>query len=383
MPEKMTHRERLLRAISHREPDRVPMDLGAHSDSSIHIIAYENLKDYMGITIDQTPPLVSKIMQDVMVDEEVLNALDIDVRGVYPGSPDNSGPGDLEGGVWIDSWGVKRVKPAGSHYYDITPGAPLGGEISISDVVNYPWPDPDDPGITRGIQEQIDHWKATTDCALVARVPAPFIHQSQYMRGFEDWYMDLAADQKLAAALFDAILEVRMAVASNILDVVGPHVDVIMAGDDIGAQNGLQCSPRTYRQLIKPRQKKFFDLVHSKTSAKMLLHTCGSVYPIINDFIEIGVEILNPIQRRAADMDPKKLKAEFGDRLVFWGGVDIQEVMPFGSPDDVRTEIKYLFETLGTGGGWVLSCAHNILPEVPPENIVTLYREAPELTRYS
>jgi len=383
MPKKMTHRERFLRAISHREPDRVPMDLGAHSDSSIHIIAYENLKDYMGIKIEKAPPLVSKIMQDVMVDEEVLDALDIDVRGVYPGGRDNGGTGDLEGGVWIDAWGVKRVKPEGSHYYDITPEAPLGGEITISDIVNYPWPDPDDPGITRGLQEQIDHWKETTDCALVARVPAPFIHQSQYMRGFEDWFMDLAADPKLSGALFDAILEERMTVASNILDVIGPHVDVIMTGDDMGTQNGLQFSPRTYRQLIKPRQKKFFDLVHSKTSAKMLLHTCGSVYPIINDFIEIGVDILNPIQRRAADMDPEKLKAEFGDRLVFWGGIDIQEVMPFGSPDDVRAEITYLFETLGTGGGWVLSCAHNILPEVPPENVATLYREAPKLARYA
>lgn len=381
MPEKMTHRERFLCAISHQEPDRVPMDLGAHSDSSIHILAYERLKDYMGIKIDRTPPLVSRIMQDVMVDDEVLDGLDIDVRGVFPGRRDNSREQDSDGGVWIDAWGVKRVKPEGSYYYDITPEAPLGGEITISDIVNYPWPDPDDPGITRGLQQQIDHWKATTDCALVARVPAPFIHQSQYMRGFEDWYMDLAADPKLAAALFDAILEERMAEASNILDVIGPHVDVVMTGDDIGTQNGLQCSPRTYRQLFKPRQKKFFDLVHSKTPAKMLLHTCGSVYAIIEDFIEIGVDILNPIQRRALDMDPGRLKAEFGDRLVFWGGVDIQEVMPFGSTDDVKAEIKYLFETLGANGGWVLSCAHNILPEVPPENIVTLYREAPNLTR--
>ena len=387
MPEQMTHRERVLRAISHQEADRVPMDLGGHSDSSIHVIAYENLKDYLGIKIDRKPPLVSKIMQDVMVDEEVLDALDIDVRGVYAGttatrSTDHDEADDQQaGGIWVDEWGVKRIRPEGSYYYDVTGEAPLGGEITIADIVNYPWPDPDDPKITLGLEEQIDHWKNTTDCAIVCRVPSPFIHVSQYVRGFEDWFMDLAANQTIAGALFDAILETRMASTARILDIVGPHVDVIMTGDDMGTQGGPQFSPATYRKLIKPRQQKFFELVHSKTPAKMLLHSCGSIYPLINDLIEIGVDILNPIQRRAANMAPEKLKAEFGGKLVFWGGIDIQEVMPFGSPDDVRDEVKYLFETLGDGGGWVLSCAHNILPEVPPENIVTLFRDAPAITR--
>jgi len=383
MQPQLTHRERVLRAINHQEADRVPMDLGSHADSSIHAVAYEQLKAYMGIHIARKPRLVSKIMQDVLVDEEVLTTLDIDVRGIYPGALDDQGHEDPETGEWTDEWGVTRVKPPGAHYYDLKMPAPLSGEITISDIVNYPWPDPHDPGLTRGLKEQVERLKATTDCALVARVPAPFIHQSQYMRGFEDWYMDLAADPKLAGALFDAILDVRLAQATRILDIVGPHIDVVMTGDDMGTQNGLQFSPATYRKLIKPRQKKFFDLVHSKTSAKMLLHSCGSVYSIINDLIEIGVDILNPVQRRAANMDPAKLKAEFGDRLVFWGGVDIQQVMPFGSPDDVRAEVKYLFETLGVGGGWVLSCAHNIQPEVPPQNIVTLFKDAPTLTRYA
>ena len=383
MQKQLNHRERVLRAINHQEPDRVPMDLGAHADSSIHVVAYEQLKAYMGIHIDRKPSLVSKIMQDVLVDEEVLSVLDIDVRGIYPGALDNRGSEDPKTGEWTDEWGVIRTKPPSAHYYDLKMPAPLSGEITISDIVNYPWPDPDDPGLTRGLKQQVEHFKATTDYALVARVAAPFIHQSQYMRGFEDWYMDLAANQKLAGAMFDAILDVRMGMAANILDVVGPYIDVVMTGDDMGTQNGLQFSPATYRKLIKPRQKKYFDMVHSKTSAKMLLHSCGSVYPIIDDLIEIGVDILNPIQRRAADMDPKKLKAEFGDRLVFWGGVDIQQVMPFGSPDDVRAEVKYLFETLGAGGGWVLSCAHNIQPEVPPQNIVTLFKDAPDLTRYT
>lgn len=378
----MTHRERVLKAISFQEPDRVPMDLGSHVDSSIHVVAYEKLAQHLGIEVQWPPKIASKMMQDVEVDDALLTALDIDLRGVFPGALDKSGPDETQDGVWVDEWGVRRVKPEGAHYYDIISPAPLAGDISISDIVNYPWPDPDDPGLTRGLKEQVRHWRETTDCALVLRVPGPFVHQSQYMRGFEDWFMDVAANPTLIGALFDAILEIRMAQATCILDEVGQEVDIVMTGDDMGTQQGLQFSPRAYRQLFKPRQARFFDLVHSKTPAKVLLHSCGSLYPIINDLIEIGVEILNPVQTRARDMEPEKLKREFGNRLVFWGGVDIQEVMPFGSPDDVRAEVKRLFETLGDGGGWVLSPSHNLQPEVPPENIVTLYRDGAHIARY-
>ena len=146
MPQSMTHRERVLQAVSLKEPDRVPMDLGSHLNSSIHMIAYENLKNYMQLLTGRPMTLKSKMMQDVMVDDEILNALDIDVRGVFYGAPDNAGPGDQPDGTWIDEWGVIRAKPEEGYYYDVIPPAPLAGDISLSDIVNYPWPDPDDPG---------------------------------------------------------------------------------------------------------------------------------------------------------------------------------------------------------------------------------------------
>jgi len=377
----MSHKERIMTAVSLKEPDRVPLDLGSHLNCSIHIQGYEDLKDYMGIEIDAMPPLVNKMMQDVKVDEPILQALDIDARGVFAGLPDKGNPDDLKGGQWIDSWGVVRVMPASAHYYDMELPAPLGGEISISDIVNYPWPEPD-PSVAEGLKKQVEHLRSTTDCAIVLNLPSAFVHQSQYMRGFEDWFMDLAAAPKLAGAMFDACLEVKESFARVILDAVGRDVDILLTSDDMGTQQSLMFSPRMYRELFKPRHKKFFDFIRSMSDAPLMMHSCGSISAILDDLIEIGVQILNPVQTRAEGMDPAYLKKEFGDRIAFWGGMDIQNILPFGSPQDVRNEVKHLFETLGEGGGWVLCPSHNIQPEVPPENIVAMYEAGAEVARY-
>ena len=151
----------------------------------------------------------------------------------------------------------------------------------------------------------------------------------------------------------------------------------------MGTQQTLLFSPRTYRKLIKPRHRKYFDLIRGMTDARLLFHSCGSVYSILNDFIEMGVQILNPVQTRAADMDPVKLKREFGDRLAFWGGIDTQEILPFGSTDDVRDHVRHLFETLGEGGGWVLSASPDFQPDAPPQNIAALFKDSPLITQYS
>ena len=378
MADSMTHRERVMRAVSHQEPDRVPMDLGSHVNSSIHSFAYQKLKAALGVDVDKPTGLVSKMMQDVAVQDNVLNVLDIDARGVFHGSCKSQKDDGYE---WIDEWGVARIKPQGAYYYDMV-RAPLAGQITVQDIANYPWPPLDDPAIVRELREQVKHWRATTDCAIVLNVPSAFVHQSQYMRGFEDWFMDLAADPKLAAALIDAILDIRMAWGAQILDAVGQDVDIILTSDDMGTQTGLQFSPRTYRQLLKPRHAKYWDMIHSKTNAPVMLHSCGSIYEIMPDFIDMGIQIINPVQTHAVNMQPEKLKKEFGAHLTFWGGVDIQEVMPFGSPEDVRNEVRYLFETLGKGGGWVLCPAHNLQPEIPPENIIALYQAGRELCRY-
>ncbi|MBI2939269.1 MAG: hypothetical protein HYY04_02435 [Chloroflexi bacterium] len=375
----MTHRERLITALSHREPDRVPLDLGSTRVSSIHVASYEALKRYLGIEAENV--ILDRMMQPVLVDERILQKLDIDTRGVWLGKPDNSADAQLTPTVWRDEWSLLREQPPGTHYYDLVE-SPLAGEITIQDIVDYPWPDPHDPGRTRGLRGRVEHLRQTTDYAIVLNTTSICVHASQYLRGFEEWFTDLVADQKLIGALMDAVLEVNMAIVADALSLVGDLVDVVFTGDDIGHQNGPISSPELYRKLIKPRQRRFFDQIHSLTRAKVLYHTCGDVYLLLGDLIDLGIDAVNPVQVAAKNMDPIRLKKEFGDRMVFWGGIDSQRVLPFGTVADVQREVARRIHELGPGGGYVVNAVHNIQPEVPPENVVTMFDYAREVGHY-
>ena len=194
----LSHRERVIKALSHQEPDRVPFDLGSTMSTSVHVDTYQKLKAHFGV--DAEDVFISKMTQIVAVDESILQALDIDLRGVVTGAPDSSPNIPVGEDGYQDEYGVVRRKPPSSRYYDQVK-CPLSGPISLRDIINFPWPDPSDPGYTRGLREQLRYYRENTDYATVLRLPSPFVMTSQFMRGFEDWYMDLAADKKLAAAI--------------------------------------------------------------------------------------------------------------------------------------------------------------------------------------
>jgi len=375
MAKAMTHRERVLAAVSHKQPDKVPIDLGGTRDSSLVAEAYEKVKKYFGVEAEEK--LCDRMMRVVHVDERILQALDIDTRAVFPGAPTKGLGQELSPRKYRDAWGVVRVHPEGSYYYDQTEFA-LSGEITIHDIAKYPWPDPNDPGLMRGLKERVKWIRENTDGAAVLTLPAPFVHLSQYLRGFEDWFCDIMLNPKRLEALFDAILEVTLQIARNELKEVGQEVDIVICADDLGAQTGLQMSHNKYVQLIKPRHEKFFRQVHEMSPAKLLLHTCGSVARIIDDLIEIGVDILNPVQPSAAGMNPFDLKKKYGSRLAFWGGPDAQKTLPFGSVEDIKKMVEALVEGMGAEGGFILSSCHNIQPDVPLENILALFRHARE-----
>lgn len=368
----MTHRQRVLAALSHQQPDRVPLDLGSTRNSSIVVEGYERLKAHFGIQEENR--LISHMMRVVDVNEEILRALDIDLRGVFPAVPPDIPVGER---MYRDEWGVERVHPPGSFYYDQV-RFPLAGLITLQDIVHYPWPDPSDPIRRKGLKERVKWIHEQADCAAVLNAPSGFVHTSQYLRGFTDWFMDVAADKKLIGTLFDAVLEVSLGICRALLEEVGDQVDVIMASDDLGVQGGLMISPETYRELFKPRHKKYFQLLHDMSPAKVHFHTCGSVAAILEDLIEIGVDVLHPVQVSAAGMNPAQLKAKYGDRLAFWGAVDTQYVLPHGSVAEVEAEVERRIEELGAGGGYVLGAVHNIQPDVPLENILAMYRHARE-----
>jgi uroporphyrinogen decarboxylase len=265
--------------------------------------------------------------------------------------------------------------PEGGFYYDQLK-FPLQGNISVKDILDYPFPDPDDRGWFKNMKNRLNWIRQNTDCAAVVGVPAPFIHFSQYLRGFQDWYMDFIRNPKLLNVLFDAILEVNTRIARNILKEVGTEADIIFVADDIGTQNGLMVSYQHYKKHIHPRLERYFGMIHDLTPAKIHFHSCGSLTTIIEDLIQIGVDILNPVQVRATGMDPIELKKKYGNRLVFWGAIDTQHVLPYENVEEVKKEVERRVEELGKGGGYVLGAVHNIQPDVSAENIAAMFRHA-------
>ena len=375
----LSHRERVLQALSHKEADRVPFDLGGTRNSSIHLAAYEKLKAHLGIKKPTT--LLHKFMQIALPDEEVLKTLDIDFRLAAPGHPDNPQDKPFGEDGYIDEYGVARRKPSRAGYYDLAK-APLAGPITIQDVLKHKFPDGNDPGYTRGLRERMLNLRNNTDYAIVLNLPSAFVHLSQFLRGFEDWFIDLAADQKLAEVLFDACVEHTSAVCTAVLKVGGDLADVVATGDDLGTQHGPIISPEIYRKLFKPRHKQLIATLKKHTKAPVHFHSCGSIYKVLPDLIECGVDVIHPVQVAARDMDSAKLKKEFGDKLAFWGGIDTQHVLPKGTPAEVKEEVKRRLRDFAPGGGYILGAVHNIQADVPPENIIAMYETGKEFGKY-
>lgn len=371
----MTHRERVMAALEHREPDRLPMDVGSARFTGMVKPAYERLCAHLGF--GETGPMVDAMQQIPDMDEQVLRRLDVDARAVMPGDPDASGDRILPDGRWVDEWGVERVKPPGCHYYELAK-SPLAGELTAEKIAHYRWPDPTDAGRFRGLRERARKLKEDTDYAVVYGARYQIVHQTQYLRGFEDWYCDVGQDHELFRCLAEAVLENLLEMNRRALEEVGDLIDIVAFGDDVGLQDRPVCSPTVYRKLIRPFQERVMGSIRGLTRAKVLYHTCGSVYSLMEDFIGLGIDAVNPVQVSAKGMEPERLKQEFGDRIAFWGGIDSQRLLPHGSPQEVRAEVRRMFEVMGGGGGYVLAAVHNIQPDVPPENVVALFEAGRE-----
>jgi len=371
----MTSRERVLAELSHQQPDRVPLDLGGTRNSTMVVEGYERLQRHVGASGE--PKMVERMMRVVEIDEGVLTRLQIDTRAVFPGGATRGLAADLGPRRYRDMWGVERVQPEGSYYYDLA-GSPLAGDIDVQAILRYPWPDPDDPGFAAGLPDRVRWIKEHTSAASVLALPPAFVHISQYLRGFEDWFCDFVVEPKRLEVLFDAILDVTTAIAERQLHAVGRDVDVVLTSDDLGSQNAFLVSREHYLRYIKPRQQRFFRRIKDLTAAKVVFHSCGAVASIIDDLIEMGVDGLNPVQPQAAGMNPADLKKRYRGRMAFWGGTDSQHIVPRGSVADVKRMVEGLIEDLGEGGGYIFSNCHNIQPDVPLANVLTMFQHARE-----
>jgi len=376
----MTHRERVLAAINHKQPDRVPIDLGGTFFSTMTAPAYDRLRLYLGLPEDAAPTAASLRSRTVYPHETVLRRFDVDTRPVVTGSPDVSPDRRVSDTEFLDEYGVRWVRTHESHYINVDGPFCHLEDPTLRDLDRVPWPDPADAGRYRGLRERARWLRETTDYAVILAIGPGPVHQSQFMRGYQAWLEDLLLHQSFFTALLERLAELHTRVIEHALEETQEYVDVVALGDDVGTQNGTLVHPEKYRQLIKPSHRRIFSAV-KRFSKPILYPTCGSVYSLIPDFIDAGVDILNPIQVRAAGMDPQRLKREFGREISFWGAIDIQEVLPRGTPAQVRDEVRKCIDDLAPGGGYVLSPTHNLQPEVPPENIVAMYEAAVDYGR--
>lgn len=380
-PMTMTSRERVLAALSLQEGDRVPIDLGSTWISTTTIPFYEELKRHFGV--DRPTELMERNMQVCHIDEEILLQLSVDTRFVSSNAPElpcNQNT-ELGEGHYRDPWGIEWRKPPTSYYYDLHK-PPLAGAITKQDILRHPWPDPDDPGYTRGLRPRVEAMRAGTDCALVLNLSLWVLQCSQNVRGYQDWYIDLATQPDLLECMADCLTESMLGPLEKVTAEIGDLVDVISVSDDIGHQDRLCMNPATYRKVFKPRHARMMQAITSRSKAPVMWHTCGCVVEVINDLREIGVACLNPVQTTAARMDPHNLKREFGERMAFWGGIDTMRVLNRGSAEDVRREVQDKILAMAPGGGYMLNPTHNVQPDVPVENLLAMIEAGLAFGRY-
>ena len=374
---RLTPRERLQMALNHQEPDRLPLDLGGFV-TTIETDPFNDLKKYMGKNWETT----CFLRDHVKIPEELLRYWEIDTRYVRMKPPQKWKLRIDADHSYVDEWGTRWKKPGSSLYWDPVEH-PLKS-ASIEDLEKYPWPDPNDPGRTEGLREEAKRLRQETNFAIVADAPAlgPFESGWVTLRGAEQYFVDMVLNKPFIKALMEILTDIHIQIFKNYLTAVGDLIDVIFVADDLGAENGPLISLATYRELVKPYEKRLWSFIKEHTDAKLFLHCCGSIKKFLPDLIEIGVDIINPVQVAARDMDSKELKAEFGRKLTFWGGIDTQEVLPFGTPDEVEDEVRKRIGDLGPGGGFVLTAVHNIQAGVKPENILRMYEAARKYGTY-
>jgi uroporphyrinogen decarboxylase len=372
----MNSRERVVQALNHQEPDRVPYDLGGTGLSTIHITAYQNLREHLGL-----PQAESRIgfvaEQLVLVDEDVAERLRTDVRPVLPGAASTfeyifRDEGGYE--AYSDEWGIGWRKPVdGGFYYDMY-HHPLANANSLDELEAYPFPDPLDSGRFAPLREQAEAARAEGKAVALAGPCAGIAEVYSWLRGYEEYYIDLARHKDWVGTMLDRLVEFKSAYWERALGEIGDLVDLVIEADDLAGQQALLMSPRTYRQVIQPHHRQLFSFIKAQAPVKVFFHSCGAVRQLIPDLIEAGIDILNPVQISAEGMDLQELKREFGKDLVFWGGgVDTQRVLSTATPKEVKNHVKLNIEALAPGGGFIFAAVHDIQADVPAENIVAMW----------
>ncbi len=385
MENSWTSRLRVETALSHQEADRVPLVL------SITLKAYINLRTHLGLPPDDN--IKADRFFEVRPAQDLLDALGVDLTFVRLGSAENwSPPPPLEDGTILDAWGIGRKLiglPDGSSLNEISycPLADL--DPAEIDLDQYPWPDPHDPGFTDGLEEEAKKLYEETDLALMGRFGGPVMELATYLRGFEGWLMDLILYPDFAKEMLNRIADIQIALDEAGIRAAGRYLSIFkLSGEDLGTQTSTLFSYQVWQDLIYPilarrwkAARKALDK-YGGSHVKLMLHSDGAFRPFIQDIINAGVDVLDPIQGVCPGMELEGLKRDFGQNLVFHGSVDTQYYLPRGSVEEVEQETRNCIDALGKDGGLILGPSHFIQPDVPPENAAAMYRTALEYGRY-
>ena len=381
----MKHRERVRLALNHQEPDRIPIDLGATIISSIAKTTYVQLKQQLGLPLEEIT-MLDYVQQLPYVSEDLMQRFGVDFRMVQLPAATAASVDIFEEGdyyAFTDRWGSKLHMPKENGFYFDWVDFPIK-EPTLAALDQYRWPRPDSDETNARLGAVAKWLYENTDYALVgsAVIGGGIFEQPARVMGLQNFLLALLTAPQFADRLMEQITDIYIESCSRYLDHVGQYLQVFTFWDDVTGQNGWLIRPELYRKMIKPKQKRLVEAIKKKTDAKLFFHCCGAARGLIPDLIELGFDILNPVQVSARGMDTKELKAEFGKDITFWGGIDTQRVLPFGKPQDVADEVKRRIDDLAPGGGFVLAAVHNIQALVPPENIVTMFDTALAYGKY-
>lgn len=374
----MNRREAFAKTCAHQEPEKILVDFGKHV-GSFHRAAYQRLRAHLADPeLPEEPVILDRMAQNIVLPERLCQRLGLDFRWIIPhwvGVRDivlDGEPG------YLDMWHTPfRWTERGQYYF--MAGHPLGKEdLTISDIMRFDWPDPDQPAMFAGLAEQARHWYENTDYIVGADgIKVGILQIAAQLRGYDKIFLDFALNPDLAHALLDKITAIIREMYRKYIRAVGKYVQVMVITDDMGTQESLLISPQMFRVFIKPRLQAWIETIKSETDAKVLMHCDGAIVPILPDLIEVGVDIINPIQTVVKGFeDTRRLKEQFGDKVVFHGGIDVQQVLPRGTPESIEREVMQRIYDLGRDGGYILAPCHNISFDVPPANVLALFDAA-------
>ncbi len=383
----MTSYERVEAALVHKEPDKIPFDMGGTMVSGINVNALADFKKYLGL--DGPAEVKDTITQMADTGEDVIDYLKVDVKNVGPQVPDNSKLKDLgyrDGSHFVeDEWGMQWRMPPNGFYYDLHK-SPLAHVETIADVEKYPWPNALDPFRYEKMKVEADRVVYEEQRAYVlGRMSSGMWEHAMWMTGYEKFMMDMYINPGICQAIMEKILEVKMQYWERALDAVGENVLVASCADDLGTQDILLVDLELYKDLIWPFHKRLFEFIKKKAKSRIhiFFHNDGAVMETFPLLIEAGVDIMNPFQVNCKGMDTQKFKKEYGKDLTVWGGsCDTQSVLPYGTPQEVRYETKKRIEDLAPGGGFIFAPIHVIQNGVPPENIMAWWETLQEYGIY-